>query len=201
MDKNDGYTTPDEENEYYNFINNYEFPNKHFRPTNDGLFPFPSDDRILSFQKKNNSWIQGPKDNRIKRSSHYKNTFRSMRKRKCERNQTHIVVVHAYKTEKSMYKIPIMFMTKSYHESQEYYQHIIATILCGSEFLINLPMNIWWIIFYNFYENKNALYHILHYRETFIEQLDGKWLGIPYIEANYYEELADDEEDLQLRRY
>jgi hypothetical protein len=202
MEEDEGHITPDEDGEYTQFIRKTEFPHPNLRNIKDGLFPIPSNSRILACQRENASWYQGPRDERTpRRFCRYGRTFKKMRKTQCKPRETHIALLQTSRSINNEYYTPIVFMTKSYYESRAYRQRVIATILCGSQFSIKLPMYIWWIIFSNFLENKNAIYHILRYRETFLEQSDGKWLGVPCIEASVYEELADDEEDLGPWRY
>ena len=196
----DGYTTPDEDGEYdekIEAIKQLPNPEKYgtLRDT-QAITSIPLEE-ICKWQRDDGSWIQGPCDQSL-RTPHFGRTFEELKKRKtCD--ETLVVVIHA-SVYNDRYLLPIILMTKT-PELTRYRQRIIATILCNEHFPIKLPRSIWDRIFNNFLENKNALYHILYYRETFIEQPNGKWLGVPCIKASLYEELEDDEKDPVPWRY
>lgn len=199
----DGYTTPDEDGEYDEKIeaikqlpNPEEYGTVRDKPAVTSI-PF---DKIRQWQRDDESWIQGPHDQSLERTCHNGRTFKELRKKRFKPGEeTRIVVLHA-SFHDDRYLLPIILMTKT-PEPKKHHQRIMATLMCNAHFSIKLPMYIWLLIFNNFLENKNALYHILYYRETFIEQPNGKWLGVPCIKASLYEELEDDEKDPVPWRY
>ena len=197
--QDDGYETP-EEDTYDEFIerNKLHFPDPNFREKNDGLFPLPSDDR-LGFSFVKGVLVQPPPTIYLRRTPGLREVFKDLRKCPCPVDKTISKLVYACPTENSnLYShYPVIFMTKSHRTTEEYRRVMITSVMCSQYFSVNLPIHIWHYIL-NF-NNKGAVYHAVWYREHFIPH-NGAWLGVPCIEAKYYDEIADDEKEVPKKR-